>query len=351
MALEQDTRQDLGHDLAQAASWRVGTVDYHTGGEPFRIVPEPPFDIPGATVLDRRQSAQAGPANILRQLLVNEPRGHADMYGGFIVPPNDSGAHLGVLFWHKDGFSTACGHGTIALGAWAVESGLVNAPDDGETNVVIDVPSGRVTARVTTVAGRVEAVTFVNVPSAVMARSIAVDTEGFGRLEVDVLWGGALYASLTAQAAGLEVTPSCLFKLIEAGRQIKAALAGHPAARHPSEPRLDGIYGTIFHEAMDPVDGNLTQRNVTIFADGQVDRSPCGSGTAARVAGLDDSSELPDGAVLEHFSIVDSHFSAQVVGREADGVVVGVRGSAHQVAECTFTLDPRDRLGLGFVLR
>lgn len=334
-----------------AAAWRVATVDYHTAGEPFRIVPALPFDIPGATVLDRRHSAQTGPGNVLRALLVNEPRGHADMYGGFIVPPNDAGAHLGVLFWHKDGFSTACGHGTIALGAWAVESGLVPAPDDGETDVVIDVPSGRVTARVTTVAGQVEAVTFVNVPSAVVARSIPVETADFGALSVDVLWGGALYASLAAQAAGLEVTPPCLYRLIEAGRQVKAALAGHPAARRPGEPRLDGIYGTIFHEAADPVDGNLTQRNVTIFADGQVDRSPCGSGTAARVAALNDSGELAEGAVLEHLSIVDSRFTARVVGREPAGMVVGVRGTARKVAECVFTLDARDQLGLGFVLR
>ncbi|WP_425863980.1 proline racemase family protein [Arthrobacter sp. TWP1-1] len=337
--------------LVQAAAWRVATVDYHTAGEPFRIVPELPFEIPGATVLDRRESAQAGPANVLRQLLVNEPRGHADMYGGFIVPPNDSGAHLGVLFWHKDGFSTACGHGTIALGAWAVESGLVPASDDGDTDVVIDVPSGRVTARVTMLAGQVDAVTFLNVPSAVMARSVAVDTADFGRLEVDVLWGGALYASLPAQSAGLEVTPSCLNRLIEAGRQIKAALSGNSAARYPIEPRLDGIYGTIFHEPADGGGGNLAQRNVTIFADGQVDRSPCGSGTAARVASLDDSGELADGEVLDHFSIVGSHFSAQVVVREPSGVVVGVRGTAHQVAQSLFTFDPRDALGLGFVLR
>lgn len=338
-------------DVVEAAVWQIGTVDYHTAGEPFRIVPELPCDIAGDSVLDRRESAQTGPANILRQLLVNEPRGHADMYGGFIVPPNDSGAHLGVLFWHKDGFSTACGHGTIALGAWAVESGLVQAADDGDTDVVIDVPSGRVTARVTMVAGQVDVVTFLNVPSAVMARSIVVDTADFGPLEVDVLWGGALYASLPAQAAGLEVTPSCLNQLIEAGRQIKAALSDNPATRHPSEPRLAGIYGTIFHEPAEGGSGNLAQRNVTIFADGQVDRSPCGSGTAARVASLDDSGELADGVLLDHFSIVDSHFQAFVSAREPAGVVVGVRGTAHLVARSIFTMDPRDKLGLGFVLR
>lgn len=340
-----------GQNCGDATGWKVTTIDYHTAGEPFRIVPVPPCEIPGETVLDRRQNAMTGPANTLRRLLVNEPRGHADMYGGFIVPPNDSGAHFGVLFWHKDGFSTACGHGTIALGAWAVRSGLVEAPDDGDTDVVIDVPSGRVTATVTMAGGEIDAVTFRNVPSFVAARDIEVETPGFGTLRVDVLWGGALYASLPAQAAGLEVTPSCLNQLIEAGRQIKAALADHPAARHPGEPRLDGIYGTIFHEPAGAKNGALAQRNVTIFADGQVDRSPCGSGTAARVAALDSSGELADGAVLDHFSIIDSHFTASVTDREAGGVVVGVRGNAFPVGECTFTLDPRDDLGLGFVLR
>jgi proline racemase len=127
----------------------VSTTDYHTAGEPFRIVAEPPVALPGVSVADRRVRAIDSPdAQGLRKLLCFEPRGHADMYGGLVVPPDDEGAHLGVLFWHKDGFSTACGHGTIALGTWAVDTGLVQAPGDGSTDVVIDVPSGRVTARV-----------------------------------------------------------------------------------------------------------------------------------------------------------------------------------------------------------
>jgi proline racemase len=126
----------------------VSTTDYHTAGEPFRIVAEPPVVLPGVTVADRRVHALHSPdAQGLRELLCFEPRGHADMYGGFLVPPDDEGAHLGVLFWHKDGFSTAW-HGTIALGVWAVDTGLVQAPRDGNVNVVIDVPSGRVTAHV-----------------------------------------------------------------------------------------------------------------------------------------------------------------------------------------------------------
>jgi len=142
----------------------VHTTDYHTAGEPFRIVTAGAPDIPGATVRDRREHARASAeVDRVRRLLCNEPRGHADMYGCFLVEPDDDGANLGVLFWHKDGYSTACGHGTIALGAWAVESGVVAAPEDGEVAVTVDVPSGRVVARVRTRGGAVDAVTFCNV--------------------------------------------------------------------------------------------------------------------------------------------------------------------------------------------
>src|SRR5262249_1498169 len=150
-------------------------TDYHTAGEPFRIVTDGVPDIPGATVRDRREFArQSDPVDRVRRLLCHEPRGHADMYGCFVVPPGDSGAHPGGLFWHKDGYSPACGHGTMALGEWAVRTGLVPAAPDGDTDVVIDVPSGRVTARVTRRAGRTDQVTFHNVGSYVVARAVEV---------------------------------------------------------------------------------------------------------------------------------------------------------------------------------
>src|SRR5437773_12569288 len=144
----------------------VGARAYHPGGAPFRLVAGPPVPIPGRTVAERRARAIEDPAvQGLRAVLCSEPRGHADMYGGFIVPPDDDAADLGVLFWHKDGFSTACGHGTIALGAWAVETSRVAAPETGSVDVVIDVPSGRVTAREHRQLARVIAVDFVDVPS------------------------------------------------------------------------------------------------------------------------------------------------------------------------------------------
>ncbi|WP_449374178.1 proline racemase family protein [Arthrobacter psychrolactophilus] len=338
----------------KSALWEIGAFDYHAAGEPFRIVPELPFVIEGTTVLERRENARTGDANKIRKLLVNEPRGHADMYGGFIVPPNDSGAHFGALFWHREGFSTVCGHGTMALGTWAVRSGLVRAPDDGDTDVVIDIPSGRVTARVTMSEGIVAEVAFHNVPSYVVARDIEVKTADFGRLRVDLAWSGALYASLPAAQAGLEVTPSNLAKIVAAGHQVVAGLEHHPSVNHLADSRLSGIFGTIFHEPVKHSGPGLAQRNVSVFADGQVDRSPSGSGTAARVALLSDSGELAEGEVLEHYSMIDSRFAARVVDQThgpGGGLVVEVSGRAFPVGEGKFTLDANDELGLGFVLR
>src|SRR5919202_4763011 len=181
----------------------VHTIDYHTGGEPFRIVPEPPVPLPGATVAERRARALADPGvDAVRRLLCHEPRGHADMYGGFLVPPDDDGAELGVLFWHKDGLSTACGHGTIALGTWAVESGLVPRSPTGTTDVRIDVPSGRVTARVHTRADTVTEVDFVSVPSWSVAHDVPVATSR-GTVAIDVGFGGAFYAQLDVGPLGM----------------------------------------------------------------------------------------------------------------------------------------------------
>ncbi|SNT28631.1 proline racemase [Streptosporangium subroseum] len=323
----------------------IETIDYHTAGEPFRIVVAGVPGIAGDTVLERREAARAPEIDAVRRLLCHEPRGHADMYGCFLVPPDDPGAHLGVLFWHKDGYSTACGHGTIALGVYAVDSGLVKADPDGETDVVVDVPSGRVTARVRCVAGRIEAVTFRNVPSYVLARGIRLDpVSGVPGITVDVAYGGALYASVPAAAFGLSVVPEHLTELIALGRAIKAALADHPAARHPGDDRLSGIYGVIFHDELGP--GH--QRNVTVFADGEVDRSPCGSGTAARLALLHDDGFT---GTLVHESIVGTSFRARVAEVTDEGVVAEVEGMAYRTGDHRFALDPRDPVGTGFTLR
>jgi proline racemase len=321
----------------------IGCTDYHTAGEPFRIVTAGAPPIHGGTVRERRAFAQTNEdVDFVRRMLCHEPRGHADMYGCFLVPPDDGGAGLGVLFWHKDGYSTACGHGTIALGAWAVESGRLEAPHDGTVDVVIDVPSGRVTARVRMARGAVESVAFRNVPAYVVARGVRACG-----VDVDVAYGGAIYACVPAKALGLEVDAGHLAELIYRGREIKRALDATPVARHAEDDRLSGVYGTIIYEEV----GRLHQRNVTVFADGEVDRSPCGSGTSARCALLHADGALREGETLRHDSIIGTTFAARIAGTTVEGVLTEIEGAAYRTGEHRFTLDPRDALGDGFVLR
>ena len=321
----------------------IDAIDYHTAGEPFRIVREGAVEIPGENVAARREFAmRSDEVDRVRRLLCHEPRGHADMYGCFPVAPDDDGADLGVLFWHKDGYSTACGHGTIALGTWAVESGRVAAPDDGTIDVTIDVPSGRVVAGVRCERGAVRGVAFRNVPAYVVARSVPA-----AGAEVDVAFGGAIYAFTPAHQWGLRVTPRDLPELIAVGRRIKRELEGSEVARHPRDDRLSGIYGTVFYDELGP----LHQRTVAIFADGEVDRSPTGSATSARTALLADEGRLAEGQTWRAESIVGTEFHARAIGSTPDGLLTEVEGTAFRTGEHRFTLDPSDPLGTGFVLR
>lgn len=314
-------------------SLRVETTDYHTGGEPFRIVTAGAPPLEGRTILDKRRFVREHHDEI-RRLLVNEPRGHADMYGCFVTEPEDDGADLGVVFFHNEGYSTACGHGTIALVTWALETGRIEATGP-ETRVVVDVPSGRLETWARIDAGDVRSVRFRNVPAFVHSPGVA--------------FGGAFYAS-----AAERVAPKELPRLIELGRRIKAELEAEREIVHPLEPELRGIYGVVFwqHEEDGPP---LVQRNVTVFADGEVDRSPCGSGTSARLALLHAEGRLRQGDELLHRSIVGSEFRARIVAEtEVAGtpaVVTEVEGSAHLTGRHEFVLEPEDELGLGFLLR
>ncbi len=337
------------------APLQVAAVDYHTGGELFRIVSGGVPPLQGATVRERRRWAAAHLDHV-RQLLVNEPRGHADAYGGFVTPPDDDGADLGVVFFHNEGYSTACGHGTIALVTWALESGYVagRSRPDGTVEVVVDVPSGRLPTTASRGAdGRVDRVRFRNVPAYVEATGRTVATP-LGTFTVDVAFGGAFYAVLDVAQADADVTPSSVERLIAVGRAIKDALNAGPPIVHPEVPDLADIYGVIFVEELREDDRRLAQRNLTVFADGEVDRSPTGSGTSARLALLDASGRL-GGRTLENHSVVGSVFEGEVVGTAAvagrPAVVTEVVGSAHLSAWHTFVLEVDDELGTGFLLR
>ncbi|KAF4983543.1 hypothetical protein FZEAL_1078 [Fusarium zealandicum] len=343
----------------------IETDDWHTAGEPFRIVDKLPegYMPTSSTVAQRRFDIIADPRHPLdqlRQSLCHEPRGHADMYGGFITPPDDEGAAFGVLFWHKDGFSTACGHGTIALGYWAVAKSLVKLPEsgNGKVDVVIDVPSGRVTASMNIAGGKPVSADFINVPSYQLAKALPVKIPSRDvEVSVDLAFGGAVYATLDAQQLGLKVEPRNVDEFIRLGREIKASLGerAHYGAYD--------CYGVIvFNEEGDDEGqdgtGIVRQRNVTVFADGQIDRSPCGSGTCARLAVLYAQGRLgPRQSKLLHRSIIESVFQGDIVSEVKSPIegfpacIPRVTGEARLCGKMSFYIDPEEDIYPGFLLR
>ena len=322
----------------------ITSVDYHTAGEPFRIVDIGPME--GTTVLDKRSWAEKN-LDDFRQFLTNEPRGHADMYGGFVVPADDESGDLGVVFFHKDGFSTACGHGTIALATWAIDTGLIEI-ENNEVDVIIDVPSGRLKTTAKIVDAKVESICFQNVPSFVSATNISLQTSQ-GIVSADISFGGAFYASVNTASLGLSPVAKNIDALVSLGREIQDLLKNDSRAEHPTESRLSGVYGTIFYEdvGVDP----LHQRNMTVFADGQVDRSPCGSGTSARLALLYESEQITMGEPFRNEGVAGEQFIGKVVSADENTVTTTIQGSAYHYATSTFVLDSRDSLGNGFQLR
>lgn len=330
----------------------VTAVDYHTAGEPFRIVTGGAAPLVGRTILEKRRYA-AEALDDVRKLLVFEPRGHADMYGCFVTEPEDDGADLGVVFFHNAGYSTACGHGTIALVTWALESGTI-AKEGDEVRVIVDVPSGRLPTTARRDGKNVTTVRFRNVPSFVSHRGLPIEIQG-RTITTDIAFGGAFYASVDAGSLGLPVEPRNLDRFIALGRAIKGAIESTHEIVHPLEPELRDVYGVIFFEHLSGNEGHLRQRNVTVFADGEVDRSPTGSGTSARLAILDSTGQLPRGKNLVNGSIVGTDFVSQVVGEARVGdrpaVVTEVEGSASLTGYHHFVLEPDDPLGAGFLLR
>ena len=321
----------------------VSTVDYHTAGEPFRIVSGGVPGLQGKTILEKRRFALQHLDHI-RQLLVFEPRGHADMYGGFVTEAENDGAQLGVVFFHNAGYSTACGHGTIALVTWAIEAALVPASSP-RTEVVVDVPSGRLKTIAIMQDQRVQSVRFENVPSFVLEDGLTVSVAD-RRVEAAIAYGGAFYAIVPAERFELPIEPAFVPRFIDIGRDIKAAIEADRDIAHPLQPELQGIYGVMF---------TMGNRNVTVFADGEVDRSPCGSGTSARLALLDRRGELARGTTLMHESVIGGRFVSRVVGEDRVGeypaVITEVEGSAHLTGYHQFVLETDDPIGTGFLIR
>jgi proline racemase len=329
----------------------IEVVDYHVAGAPFRVVTSGFPQVRGTDPLARVGEAR-NVGDDLRRLLVNEPRGHDGLHGGYAYSPGHSGADLEAVFFHQAGYSTVSGRGTIALVTWAIESGLVPA-DAPQGPVTLDTPAGTVEANARISNGRVESVSFRNVTSYVAGRFIPMQLAD-GVVPVDIAYGGAYYAAVDVGELDLVIAPGNLDAFVRYGREIGAILADNPAVVHPTDHRLSGLTATIFYEDVEVSGPGRQQRSVTVSTDGRVDRSPCGGGTSARVALLDNTAELARGDALVNESFVGGRFSARVVGDGEvggiHGVVTEVEGRAFRTGVGTYWLDEDDPIGFGYQL-
>jgi proline racemase len=328
---------------------RIRTIDAHAAGEPLRLIVDG-FPAPqGRTMLEKREWVRKRQDHLRRALML-EPRGHADMYGAMLTEPVTPGSHAGVLFMHNDGYSTMCGHGIIGVTTIALERGLLVPGGDGQT-IVYDAPAGTIRARARLRRPgsdvRVEHVAFVNVPSFVLHGGLVVKL-GSRQIRVDVAFGGAFYAIVDSEAVGLPIDAGHLPELRRVGMDIMRAIDAAHAIVHPLDAGLCGIYGAIFTGPSNAAD----LRNVTVFAGAQVDRSPCGTGTAAVMAVIDAMGLLTGDQPFVHESVIGTRFSGRVVGRtrvgEHEAIVPEIEGSAWITGEHTFLIDEDDPLKHGF---
>jgi trans-L-3-hydroxyproline dehydratase len=327
----------------------IRTIDAHAAGEPLRLIVDG-FPAPtGRTMLEKRAWVLKH-ADHLRRALMLEPRGHLDMYGALLTEPVRADSDAGVLFMHNEGYSTMCGHGIIAVTTIALERALILPREPGR--VVYDAPAGQIRASATARDGstpRVESVSFLNVPSFVLYAGLPIKVASRD-LRVDVAFGGAFYAIVDSEAVGIPVEVGRLGDLRRIGMEIKHAVEAARPVAHPLEPGLKGIYGTIFTGQARYAGADL--RNVTIFADAEVDRSPCGTGTAAVVAVLDAMKLLPKERPFVHESLIGTLFRARIAERvtvaDLEAVVPEIEGSAWITGEHTFLIEDDDPLKEGF---
>jgi len=329
----------------------VEVLDVHTEGEPLRIILKGYPELKGQTLLEKRANAETQHDG-LRQALLWEPRGHENMYGAILVEPDTKDADFGVIFIHNEGYSTGCGHAVIALTKVFVETGLINKKEP-ITEVKMDVPSGFIRAYANVENEKITDVGFQNVPSFVQFLDKDLNVPGLGRIRFDLAFGGAFYAFVDVGQVELECSPKFYSQLIEVGMKIKQAIIAAVEIKHPTEPDMNFLYGTIFTGPAMKKDNH--SRNVCIFANGQVDRSPTGTGVSARAAIHHARGQLKIGERIKIESIIGSTFAVQVTAATKfgpyDAVIPQVSGNAFITGHNRFWINPDDPLQGGFLLK
>ena len=329
----------------------ITVTDMHTGGEPVRIITNGWPEILGDTILEKRDFVSQN-HEYLRKYVMFEPRGHADMYGALIVPSNLAGADFGVLFMHNEGWSTMCGHAVIALGRYAVDQGWVERQEP-VTRVAIECPCGLVMAAVTVENGKARAVSFESVPAFLFKQDHIATLTNYGIVTCDIAYGGAFYAIADAAQFGLEFGREPLRHFVDAADALTKAIQKSVKLPHPEFDELSFLYGSIFTDGGNGK--NVPSKNICVFAEREVDRSPTGSGVTARLAIMHAKSKIMIGETHIFESVTGAQFTGSVIDALPDYPVSAIRakvgGTAFYTGTAIYTHEAGDRLGEGFLLR
>jgi trans-L-3-hydroxyproline dehydratase len=332
---------------------RIETVEMHTGGEPVRIVTAGYPKIEGATLLEKRRFAREH-LDRFRRLIMFEPRGHYDMYGVLPVEPDHPEADLAVLFIHNEGYSTMCGHATIALGRYAFDTGLIK-PEGDIARLNLQCPCGLVRVRVALEDGKPSQVSFTSVPAFAFALDRAVEVPGLGSVTLDIGYGGAYYTFLPAARFGLDVRASLTRDLVDAADRVTKAVQAQVQLDHPDSPDLAFLYGTILTDGKSGVTQEGPSANICVFAEREVDRSPTGSGVTARIALAVARDPKHVSAEFTFESVTGSRFTGKVAETTQAGRFAAIRaevaGRAYYTGRSQFTVEADDPLAGGFLLK
>lgn len=328
----------------------ISTVDLHTAGEPVRAVLGGIQSIPGKT-MEEKQKFLSQKLDLIRTTLLHEPRGHKEMCGAIMTPPLSREADFGLIFFDGGGYLEMCGHSTMGVATAVIELGMFQKKEP-TTSLSIDTPAGLIKARVHVEDGQVRSVTIRNVASFLFAKDIELEIPGIGRIKVDIAFGGNFFALVDVTELHYTLEKENIDRLIAIGLKIREAVNAKINVRHPNAKHISGVGLTeIFGKPENP---QAMGRNMVVFGNGQVDRSPCGTGTSAKLASLYARGQIGLNEPFIHESIIGTLFEGKIVEvtkvAQFEAIIPEITGSAFVTGFHQFTVDSGDPLKHGFQL-
>lgn len=333
------------------AEIRIQVIDTHTAGEPTRFIISGAPELPGATIMEKKNYMMTHEEDQFRCALMHEPRGHKDMFGAIILPPCAPEADMGLIFMDGSIYDNMCGHGSIGAGMLAVERGLVKVTEP-VTEIKLDTPAGVVTARVDVKDGKATGVALQNVPCFLYQADVTVETEHYGAVTGDVVFGGNFFFIADADALGLSLEKKNARQLVQFSVELMRCANAQVAVQHPELPINEITIVELYSQKT--VDPTADLHDFVMAGDGQIDRSPCGTGTCAKMAAMYARGQLAVGQPFIYEGICDISFTGRILGTtrvgDFEAIIPEIKGMAYITAESTIILDDRDPLKNGFVL-